>query len=118
MWEIAAASLDDDVIPDSEERCERTRHRASAHCDSLVGRDGRKDIVSGGVVMMGGVEELSALFWETLLEMERFYCRAGEKDQGAITLVLDLAKASGCGQSPSCVGVGDTFPFSLGRSCV
>ena len=31
--------------------------------------------------------------WETLLEMERFDCRAGEMDQGAITLVLDLAEA-------------------------
>ena len=31
--------------------------------------------------------------WETLLMMERFDDRAGEMDQGAITLVLDLPKA-------------------------
>ena len=31
--------------------------------------------------------------WENLLEMERFSCYAGERDQGAITLFLDLAKA-------------------------
>ena len=30
---------------------------------------------------------------ETLLEMDRCYYRAGEKDRGAISLVLDLAKA-------------------------
>ena len=38
----------------------------------------------------GGAERT---VWETLLEMERFDNRAGEKDQGAITLVLDLVKA-------------------------
>ena len=32
--------------------------------------------------------------WETLLETERFGHRAGEEDQGAIALVLDLEKAS------------------------
>ena len=31
--------------------------------------------------------------WEILLKMEKFKCQAGEKDQGAIALVLDLAKA-------------------------
>ena len=31
--------------------------------------------------------------WEILLEMEKFKCQAGEKDQGAVALVLDLAKA-------------------------
>ena len=30
--------------------------------------------------------------WETLLQKGRFVHRAGEKDQGAITLVLDLAE--------------------------
>ena len=30
--------------------------------------------------------------WEQLLVMERFDYRAGEKDQGTITLVLDLAE--------------------------
>ena len=31
--------------------------------------------------------------WEILLEKEKFKYRAGEKDQGASALVLDLAKA-------------------------
>ena len=31
--------------------------------------------------------------WEILLEMEKFKCQAGEKDQGAVALVLDLTKA-------------------------
>ena len=31
--------------------------------------------------------------WETLLRMERFSYHAGERDQGAIALVLDLVKA-------------------------
>ena len=31
--------------------------------------------------------------WEILLEMQRFKYRAGEGDLGAVTLVLDLAKA-------------------------
>ena len=33
--------------------------------------------------------------WETLLEMERFNCHAGERDQGAIAPVLDLAQGFG-----------------------
>ena len=33
--------------------------------------------------------------WETLLEMERTDYRASEKDSGAITLVLDSARATG-----------------------
>ena len=31
--------------------------------------------------------------WEILLEMERFSGKAKEEDQGAVALVLDLAKA-------------------------
>ena len=31
--------------------------------------------------------------WEILMEMERFYGKATEEDQGALALVLDLAKA-------------------------
>ena len=38
----------------------------------------------------GGAERT---VWETLLEMERFDHRAGEKDPGAITLVLNMAEA-------------------------
>ena len=37
----------------------------------------------------------------------------GERNQGAIALVLDVAKAFDAGQSSSCVGLGDTFQFSL-----
>ena len=48
---------------------------------------------------------------ETLLEMERFNCHAGEKDQGAVALVLDLAKLRP-GQSPSGLGLGSEFQFS------
>ena len=39
----------------------------------------------------GGAERI---VWETFLEMDRFDYHAGEVDQGAITLVLHLAKAS------------------------
>ena len=38
----------------------------------------------------GGAERTG---WETLLEVERFDFKAAEMNQGAITLVLDLAKA-------------------------
>ena len=31
--------------------------------------------------------------WEILMDMERFYGKAKEEDQGAVALVLDLAKA-------------------------
>ena len=31
--------------------------------------------------------------WEILMEMERFYGKAKEEDQGAVALVLDLAKS-------------------------
>ena len=37
----------------------------------------------------GGAERT---VWETLLEMERFNYSAGEKEQGALALVLDLAE--------------------------
>ena len=48
----------------------------------------------------GGAERIA----ETLLEMKFFDYTAGQMDQGAITLVLDLAKALG-----RCVGVGDAL---------
>ena len=38
----------------------------------------------------GGAERT---VWEALLEMKSFNLHAGEKDQGAVALVLDLAKA-------------------------
>ena len=39
----------------------------------------------------GGAER--TVWKHSLIDMERFECRAGEKDQGAITLVLELAEA-------------------------
>ena len=98
MWERAATSLHDDVflIPKNV-----TSERSIALLPTLIRwwewlrcQDGRKGIVLGGTPLTdgrnGGAEPS---VWETLLEMERFDCRVGEKDQGAITLVLDLAKA-------------------------
>ena len=37
MWEMAVASLHDDVLLDSEECHDQASHCASAYCDSLVG---------------------------------------------------------------------------------
>ena len=37
VWEMAATSLHDDVLPDSEERHERTHHGACSHPDGMVG---------------------------------------------------------------------------------
>ena len=37
VWEMAAASLDDDVLLDLEERHERASHCASTYDESLVG---------------------------------------------------------------------------------
>ena len=46
-----------------------------------------------GTLLMAEMEELSELCVKLLVEMERFKHRAGEGDQGAVALVLDLAKA-------------------------
>ena len=50
--------------------------------------------------------------WETLLEMERFRYQAGETYQGAIALVLDLAKSLRAGQSSGGLGLGDELELS------
>ena len=42
---------------------------------------------------MAEMEELRRQFGKILMEMERFKFRAGAEDQGAVALVLDLAKA-------------------------
>ena len=47
--------------------------------------------------------------WATLLGMDRFDYRAGETDQRAITLFLDLAKAVGRVESSSGVGLDDAL---------
>ena len=58
----------------------RLRWRAVRKGIGLGATDGRN----------GGAERTA---WETLPEVERFDYKAGEMDQGAITLVLDLALA-------------------------
>ena len=87
-------------FPDCEDLCEPTPCRASAHHDSLVGvaggprcRDGRERRRVGWDASDGRNGGAERAVWETLLEMETFDYRAGETDQGAITLVLDLAAA-------------------------
>ena len=47
--------------------------------------------MSGGTPLTGGMEERSAVCGKALLKRRRFHNRAGEKTQGAMTLVLDLA---------------------------
>ena len=47
-----------------------------------------------------------------LLEKERFRYQAGEKDQGAVALVLDMATAFERVSLPVVLGLGDTFPIS------
>ena len=89
--EMAATNMHDDVLPGPKECHEWATHCAFAHLDSLVARvagaRGDKDATGG---RSGGAERA---VWETLLEMERFVYRTEEKDQGAITLVLDSAEA-------------------------
>ena len=62
VWEMAAASLHDDVVPDSKERHERTLHRASAHFDLGCQRyrNGSKSTGLGGTPLTSEEEELSA----------------------------------------------------------
>ena len=98
MWEVGR--LHNDVFLDSKKCQKRAARCASANHDLLVegmrapefakgqqtyriewdARDGRN----------GGAERI---VWKTLTEMVIFNNRAGEQDPGAITLVLDLAKA-------------------------
>ena len=56
-------------------RIDEMAAKASCCWDATAGRN-------------GGAERI---VWETWLEMERFDNRAGEQDQGAITLVLDIS---------------------------
>ena len=86
---------------DSEERHEPASHGAHAYEDSLVGSPASAtgcemaththgvewDATDG---RNGGAERA---MWETSLEMGRFNDYAGERDQGAIPLSLDLANA-------------------------
>ena len=74
-WKVAAACLHNDVLLDAEECHELEADCAHANVDSLVGSYSTEQTV-----------------WEILMEMERFKYRAGEVDQGAVALVLDLVK--------------------------
>ena len=98
-WKVAVASLHNDVLFDSEKvTCERPialvptlirwwealrapevakwQQKNRVDWDSTRGRNGAQQTV-----------------WEIVLEMERFKYRAGEEELGAVSLVLDLAKA-------------------------
>ena len=56
-------------------------------------RSGSRSTALIGTPLAGEMEELSEQCGEILLVMERFKYQAGEKDQGMVALVLDLAKA-------------------------
>ena len=97
---MAATSLHNDASLDSE-KCQRASHRAEAYDDSLVGRWCARATScemttkyriewNATNVRDRGTERT---VWETLLVMERFNYHAGERDQGAVALVLDLAIA-------------------------
>ena len=58
---------------------------------------------------MDAMEELSAQ-QEHLLDMDKFKYQAGEKDRGAVALVLDLAKA---GQHSRGQGLGNAFQLPM-----
>ena len=51
---------------------------------------GEKDVWDVTDGRYGGAERT---VWETLLEMQRFSYHAGEREQGAVALVLDFVKA-------------------------
>ena len=102
-WEMAAASLRNRVLLDSEERHERAFHCACAYDDSLVGslagarrllRNGNTKIQVSGMPRMDATEELNALCGRHAAGVGKFQlsCRR-KKDQGAVTSVLDLVKA-------------------------
>ena len=124
VWKMAAASLHDDVLLDSEERHERAPPCAYAYDDSLVGSaaSARGYGIAAQVSCWwdatggrnGGAERT---VWGTVLEMERFNNHAGKEDQGAIALVLDLAKAFERVSLQSC-GHGRRISSSAGISCV
>ena len=61
-------------------RVDRDAKWQQKYCEDWDATDGRNG---------GALQTVS----EILLEMERFKCRAGEEDLGAVALVLDLAKA-------------------------
>ena len=101
-WEMTASSLLDDVFPCSEERLERTFRGASDHPDSFVGgsgcerqrcRDGKEGIGLVRTPQTGGMEELSARCGTRCSKWKDLITVPARKDQGATTLVLDVAEA-------------------------
>ena len=66
---------------------------SSGHWDATDGRN-------------GGARQT---VWEILMELERFNGKAKEEDQGALALVLDLAKAFEWVSLPCGVGLGDAL---------
>ena len=101
MREMVAASLHDDVFPDSEERHERTAHCTSAHVDSLVGSvaGARGDEMAGessrwvGMLLTGRMEGQSALYGRHCSTSKDMISVQAKRDQGAITFSLDVADA-------------------------
>ena len=64
---MAAFSLPHDVLPDSDERHERTHHRAAAHLDLMLEvaacskKEGKDGLVLDGMRLMGAMEARSVL---------------------------------------------------------
>ena len=64
---MAATCLPHDVLPDSDERHERTHHRAAAHVDLMLEvaacgkKEGKDGLVLDGMRLMGAMEVRSAL---------------------------------------------------------
>ena len=81
---MAATTLQNDALLDPEECGEREADCADADVDTLV----------------GGIEGIRSGNLEILMEMERFSGNAKEEDQGAVAVVLDLAKAFECMSFP------------------
>ena len=98
---MAATSLHDDVLLDSEECHESEADCAYADVDTFVGNfegsggggSGNRSTALTGTLQAADLEEPQRTVWKVLMEMEKYRYRAGKEDQGAVALVLDLAKA-------------------------
>ena len=95
-WRMAAASLHNDVLLDPKKGTSKRpmalmltmiRWRAPEEAKWQDKYRVELDVTDG---RNGGAQQT---VWEILLEMEWFELQAGEKDQGAVALVLDLVKA-------------------------
>ena len=72
--------------------------------------DGKKRIELGGDATDGRNGGPERTVWETLLETDRFDCRAGEMDKGAVTVMIWPGRP-GFSVSQLCVGWGNTYPM-------